>query len=367
MPVRGGEMNERIDPETGEVTAIETVANDWLTLMKTGDPVEALVAQRSMVVRTMKTVMRQGITGHYGIIPGAPKPTLLKAGAELLCVLFRLAPHYETMNEEKDGEHVTIRIRCTLIHIPTGQAWGQGIGSCSTKESKYRYRNDKSFEVTDLPIPKDSKEKKAEYRKQGFGMQKVDGTWKWVRFTGDGEKVENPDLADSYNTVDKMASKRALVAAVLNATAASDVFTQDMEDFHPEPYAPPEIQKVESGRSGKDAPKHAPGGQGRPSPPASAPNPEPSSEAAIDRRDYHECPSCHGKGAEGKNTVRINRTTGDAFCWKRAGGCGANFNAKVWEQVSVPGPSSLDPLPKAARHEAPADVVDLTAESDLPF
>jgi hypothetical protein len=43
-------------------------------------------------------------------------------------------------------------------------------------------------------------------------------------------RVPNPDLADTYNTVLKMADKRALIAAVLNGTAASDVFTQDVED-----------------------------------------------------------------------------------------------------------------------------------------
>jgi hypothetical protein len=42
--------------------------------------------------------------------------------------------------------------------------------------------------------------------------------------------IENPDLPDTWNTVLKMADKRALVAAVLNGTAASDVFTQDAED-----------------------------------------------------------------------------------------------------------------------------------------
>ena len=46
-----------------------------------------------------------------------------------------------------------------------------------------------------------------------------------------GEKVENDNPADCYNTVLKMAKKRALVDAVLTATAASDIFTQDLEDI----------------------------------------------------------------------------------------------------------------------------------------
>ena len=52
------------------------------------------------------------------------------------------------------------------------------------------------------------------------------------------ERVPNDDLADQYNTVLKMANKRSLVAAVLNATAASDIFTQDIEEDGPGDDAP---------------------------------------------------------------------------------------------------------------------------------
>ncbi len=42
--------------------------------------------------------------------------------------------------------------------------------------------------------------------------------------------VENPDLADVWNTVRKMAEKRAMVAAVLVGTGCSSIFTQDLEE-----------------------------------------------------------------------------------------------------------------------------------------
>ena len=40
----------------------------------------------------------------------------------------------------------------------------------------------------------------------------------------------NPDTPDLVNTILKMATKRAYIAAVLNATGASEFFTQDLED-----------------------------------------------------------------------------------------------------------------------------------------
>lgn len=188
-----------------------------------------VIHQLSLVQEVMGAVMKDG--EHYGKIPGCgDKPALLQPGAQVLAFTFRLAPSFDIETKDMPNLHREYVVRCSLASIQTGQMVGMGIGSCSTMESKYRYRNVSDFEVTGDPIPADSKERKKEYRKQGFGMKKVDGVWEWVKFK-DSEKVENPDIADTYNTVLKMATKRAFVHAVLNATAASDMFTQDIEDL----------------------------------------------------------------------------------------------------------------------------------------
>ena len=170
---------------------------------------------------------------HYGVIPGTNKPTLLKPGAEKLCLMFRLDPQYE-VERERDGEHLTITSRCTLYHINTGVRMGSGMGSCSTRESKYAWRK------AERTCPSCGKPAIIK------GQAKYGGGWVcWKKKDGCGEKYEdgdtdiesqevgripNPDIADQYNTVLKMANKRSLVAAVLNVTAASDCFTQDLED-----------------------------------------------------------------------------------------------------------------------------------------
>lgn len=167
---------------------------------------------------------------HYGVIPGCGnKPTLLKNGAELLCMAFRLASDANVEIHELGNGHREYTVTTRLTSMATGELVATGLGSCSTMESKYRYRNVADYEVTGQPIPGDSKERKAEYRKQGFGMKKVDGEWCWVRFK-DSQKSENPDIADQYNTVLKMASKRSLIDATLKATGGSCEFTQDIED-----------------------------------------------------------------------------------------------------------------------------------------
>lgn len=192
--------------------------------------------QVNLIQLVMKEVMKKD--EHYGVIPGTgTKPTLLKAGAEKLCLTFRLAPSYEVV-KTREGQHIDIDSTCTLLHIPSGKVFGQGMGSCSTRESKYAYRK----AVRKCPncgaeaIIK-GKDFKGDGKPTGwvcFAKRGGCGT----KFQDGDQAVEgqalgrtaNEDLADQYNTVLKMANKRSLIAAVLNATAASDIFTQDLDE-----------------------------------------------------------------------------------------------------------------------------------------
>lgn len=189
---------------------------------------QGVLSQVQDIQRLMAEVMKKD--EHYGVIPGSTKPTLLKAGAEKLSLMFRLAPEYDVIEREHENGHREYRITCTLYSIVTGVRVGQGVGVCSTLESKYRYREVSDFEVMDEPIPEDAKERKKEYRAQGYGMKKIDGQWAWVKYK-DTHKEENQNIADTYNTVLKMGKKRAHVDAILTATAASDIFAQDLEDL----------------------------------------------------------------------------------------------------------------------------------------
>lgn len=189
--------------------------------------------QVNLIQHIMKEVMKEN--EHYGVIPGTgTKPSLLKAGAEKLCLTFRLDPQYE-IERQQEGVHLTITSKCTLFHIPSGQRYGSGMGSCSTRESKYAYRkaSRKCPDCTKETIIKGKEEYGGGWvcfkRKGGCGAKFNDGD-KSIEGQAEG-RVPNEDIADQYNTVLKMANKRSLVAAVLNATAASDIFTQDIEDM----------------------------------------------------------------------------------------------------------------------------------------
>ena len=187
-------------------------------------------------IQVIQGVMQEAMVKdtHYGTIPGTDKPTLLKAGAEKLCLTFRLSPTYTVIKTET-GNHREYEVRCTLTHIPSGKVFGEGVGVCSTMESKYRWR--KGERVCPSCGKSTIIKGKAEYgggwlcfaKKGGCGA-KFDDKDPAITSQEVG-RVENQDIADIYNTVLKIAKKRAHVDAVLTATAASDIFAQDLDEM----------------------------------------------------------------------------------------------------------------------------------------
>lgn len=180
-----------------------------------------------LIHKLLKEVMKDGI--HYGTIPGTLKPTLYKAGAEYINFMFRLSATYESKVRDLPNGHREVIATCTLTHIPTGKVWGDAIGSCTTMEGKYRFRND--IEWTGDPVPKEywSKRDVSLLGGRDFVAKKNDdGNWEIAKKSG---KIEYDNPADYYNVVLKMAQKRAMVSADIGSTAASDIFTVDIEDM----------------------------------------------------------------------------------------------------------------------------------------
>lgn len=211
--------------EKKETAVVKTLVNELST--------HDVLHQVGHIQELIKEVMKEG--EHFGKIPGCgDKLVLLKPGAEKLNLTFRLSPTYEKIiKTDLPNGHREYEIVCTLTHIPTGQILGQGLGLCTTMESKYRYR------TGERKCPKCGKatiiKGKQEYgggwlcyiKKGGCGTKFADGD-KSIEDQQIG-KVENLNPADEFNTVLKMAKKRAHVDAILTVTAASDIFTQDIE------------------------------------------------------------------------------------------------------------------------------------------
>ena len=182
-------------------------------------------------------VLRRDV--DFGPIPGGDKPALKKPGAEKLASFFGLMPRFDDVATTEDwtgeahgGEpFFYYRQKCNLYRGDLLVASADG--SCNSWEKKYRYRN------ADRACPNCGKA-------TVFKSKKDPGWYCWSKRGGCGAtfgpnderitsqetgQVKNPDVAEQVNTILKMAQKRALVAAVLIATNASDYFTQDVDDF----------------------------------------------------------------------------------------------------------------------------------------
>jgi len=121
--------------------------------------------------------MRKG--KHFGTIGNFPKPTLFKPGAEFLCKAFNFYPEIETDINYSQDDCIIFYSKCVLKDHEDGGVVAIAGGNANTYEPRYK--------------------------KNAMGM---------------------------LNTVQKMAEKRAFVAAVLFATGASLYFTQDVEDMN---------------------------------------------------------------------------------------------------------------------------------------
>lgn len=132
----------------------------------------------------------------FGTIPGTPKPTLYKSGAEILCAAFNLRAETSIVSkvEDYDTPFFDYTLKVSLYSRRDLQLVGDGVGSANTGETRYSRR--------------------------------------WVKGSREQRDATRDEIMTLKNTVLKMAEKRAFVDATLRVTGASRIFTQDVEDLH---------------------------------------------------------------------------------------------------------------------------------------
>ena len=172
-------------------------------------------AQVNLIQEVMREVMEEGV--HYGKVPGTGKPSLWKPGAEKLSMTFRIAVDPQIDADLSTEDRIRYRIRAAATSQASGIFLGAALGECSSDEEKYKWRAAVCTEEYD-ETPVDRRRKKWKKGDQAaYAIAQI--------------RTEPADIA---NTVLKMAVKRAVVAVILQVTAASDIFTQDIEDMSDE-------------------------------------------------------------------------------------------------------------------------------------
>lgn len=163
-----------IDQTTGEVVPLDQGHAPALRL-----DTHALAERQNEIAEALRTNLQENI--HYGRIPGTPKPTLLKAGAEWLLRYAGYGVDFDgdpVVERDEDGKFLGVSYKA-VVFIPTAEGRRMVVSACEAYAG-----HDES---------------------------------KWAKAP--------------RNTVMKMAQKRAIVGAVLLATGASSMFTQDLEDY----------------------------------------------------------------------------------------------------------------------------------------
>jgi hypothetical protein len=212
-----------------------------------------LVAQRAMILRLMRDLMKE--QEHFGTVPGAKNPTLWQPGARLVATMFNLRVHesvekIERLNADANGwAELSVLMKVTLRRTAkdddeSGPVVGEAYGYCSSSEEKFRYR----WVPCDAPPP-ESERAVLIATKRG----------KWMKLWSDKKPVtlwHRKELTDNMGELEhsiiRRAAKRALVAAIMNATAAGEIFYSGDEDEAPRGEEVSEADVVEEAKPPKN-------------------------------------------------------------------------------------------------------------------
>lgn len=184
-------------PEDQMTTAmVEYTPSVSLTLEQQSEYMRAFEAMKEKVLIPKR---------DYDTIPGTPKPTLLKPGAERLLLACGMTHRAELQDKIED--------------------FNDGFFFYRYSVTVSKYVNGAKLDIASCEASANSKEKR--YR--------------------------NQDPYTTQNTLIKMAIKRALVGATLQATATSGLFTQDVEDMDLQQEQPNQNPERPPGPGGKVA------------------------------------------------------------------------------------------------------------------
>jgi hypothetical protein len=245
-------MTEVIEGESRELAvvpqAVGVRALAELTDVQFESNLEAIIKGQERIKRMQTALLVKGV--DYANVPNVKQPSLGKPGAEKLCLAYGLTARIEAILVPGGVGTPPITYDATCwLHLGSfdGAIVGVGHGTANSWEPKYRYRDDK-VKCPDCGLPlRHSKPPRTGWycwrEKGGCGWETRHDDDPVVKDQPVG-RIDNPDPYDLANTLMKMAEKRAHVDATLRTTAASGIFTQDMEENVPPDEPEPQPRAV---------------------------------------------------------------------------------------------------------------------------
>lgn len=180
-------------------------------------PIAAIQQNIARVQTLKKEVLKEGV--DFGIIPGTPKPSLYKPGAELVNLMFGVSVDPQIVQEDEQLDEVGLayyRVKVRMeFKTRAGIFLGASYGSASSNEEKYKWRRatgPKEFAAT------------VEGRKRSkFRRGKNNTEYE--------EQQVRTEVEDIKNTILQMSMKRSEVSGTKRVHALSGMFGQDLEDL----------------------------------------------------------------------------------------------------------------------------------------
>lgn len=228
-------MKSKTQADVGTEVAQVAIPDAELPVQMQPVDLQYMIDTFKNVEKMVQDVMVEG--RDYGKVEGITKRFLFKSGAEKLRKYFRLTAIVEdvhlTIYPEHPG-HREVTVRMAIMY--GDQVVAHGHGTCSTFETKYRYRS----ENTGHEVPGKYWQSRDVTLLGGPTYTARKTKKKWMIY----QRVENPNIEDCWHTVLLIAKKRAEVNGTLSATAMSDRFSQD-EDL---------VREATGGSGGSDKP-----------------------------------------------------------------------------------------------------------------
>lgn len=192
--VLGGVVLSGVDIGTFAKEKNNMSENNQVTVFTPTAPIsqadlQGLQERRGLLKQFISSQMRENI--DFGVIPGVKSPSLFKPGAEKLAQLFGYGCRMTLIDKTVDlhMNFAMFTYQAEIYHLRSGTVVAQLEGNCNSQEKKFKDRTDYKTNAK-----------------------------------------EATPIADVLNTLMKMAQKRAYVGAVIQATGASDFYTQDIDD-----------------------------------------------------------------------------------------------------------------------------------------
>jgi len=163
--------------------------------------------------KLVNTLLVDGI--DYGRVPGSNKKALFDPGASKIFNAYNCYTDYRILHYVEDKDLISYTIQAVVFNRASQEIVNTGIGACSSREVKYKYRNvsnPSDFGYTQEEISALKKTKENQYR------------------------IPNPEFEDLVNTIVKMAAKRADVDAALGLPGVGSAIRKmlDPQDNFPE-------------------------------------------------------------------------------------------------------------------------------------